>query len=193
MEEVYRSYARRLNIYAYYLLKDEAEAEDIVQEILIRFWEKADNRFADEKALKSYLFNSVRNACLNKLEKSSVLQHHLERLNDRLLEEEIVTFDERVIAEIRAEINRLPARTRHVIERVFYRGMKYREIADELSVSINTVKTLLQHGLKHLRERFAGEIDPPPGPGTGTPGKRSRDSRQIILQYLHVLLSTAWF
>ena len=37
--------------------------------------------------------------------------------------------------------------------------MKYQEVADQLGVSINTVKTLLKNGMRYLRERFAGRVD----------------------------------
>ena len=46
-----------------------------------------------------------------------------------------------------------------IIQGVFFREMKYQEVADYLGISINTVKTLLKNGMRHLRERFAERVD----------------------------------
>ena len=52
------------------------------------------------------------------------------------------------------EVERLPERTRQVVECVMLRGLKYKETAEELDISINTVKFALKEGTKRLRERL---------------------------------------
>lgn len=69
LKQLFDKYAKNLCLYAMNYLPTRADAEDIVQDIFMHFWEKDTNRFADEKAAKVYLFNSVRNACIDKLEK----------------------------------------------------------------------------------------------------------------------------
>lgn len=53
----------------------------------------------------------------------------------------------------------MPEQTQRIIKCIFNRGMKYQETAEELGISINTVKTLLRNGIKHLRNRFANQME----------------------------------
>ena len=48
----------------------------------------------------------------------------------------------------------MPRQTRKIISLIFIQNMKYQEVADEMNISINTVKTLLRNGIKHLRNHF---------------------------------------
>ena len=156
---IIHAYSKRLIAYAFYFLKNQEEAADVAQEVFIQFWEKKSLQFSGEKALESYLFAMVRNACLNKIEKENVQEQHLSQLNHSLLEEVAATFDESLIRQIFDEIEQMPPQTRNIIQGVFIRNQKYQEIADELGISVNTVKSLLKKGLKHLRSRFSGKLE----------------------------------
>lgn len=153
LRDVIRLYSKGLSLYARYYLKDEDEAQDVVQEVFIRLWEKPDIKHTSPGLFKRYLYLSVRNACLDKIGKKNVMQRHLERLTLETVPAEEFLVDERVIREIREEIDRMPPQTRNIVNLVFVRGMKYREVADELNISVNTVKSLLKTGLKRLREK----------------------------------------
>ena len=156
---LFDKYAKNLCLYAMNYLPTKADAEDIVQDIFMHFWEKDTNRFADEKAAKVYLFNSVRNACIDKLEKKGIKQCYLDQLKADIAEEESLRFDENILHQIQKEIEQMPEQTQRIIKCIFNRGMKYQETADELGISINTVKTLLRNGIKHLRNRFSNQTD----------------------------------
>ena len=109
---------------------------------------------ADEKAVKAYLFNAVKNACLDKLEKKRPVYAPLDLLKQEIIEEETFLFDEKIIEEIKEELEQMPRQTRKIISLIFIQNMKYQEVADEMNISINTVKTLLRNGIKHLRNHF---------------------------------------
>ena len=67
LEQLFRMFYKPLVIYAHRLLGNQADAEDAVQEIFIKFWQR--DQFADIRSyLRSYLYNSVRNHCVNILE-----------------------------------------------------------------------------------------------------------------------------
>ena len=53
----------------------------------------------------------------------------------------------------------MPDKTQKVITRIFMQDMKYQEVADDLHISINTVKTLLRNGIKHLRSHFSQHLE----------------------------------
>ena len=104
-------------------LPTKADAEDIVQDIFMHFWEKDTNRFADEKAAKVYLFNSVRNACIDKLEKKGIKQCYLDQLKADIAEEESLQFDENILHQIQKEIEQMPEQTQRIIKCIFNRGI----------------------------------------------------------------------
>ncbi len=159
LQHIFDKYAKNLCLYALNYLETEADAEDIVQDVFIRCWEKRDILLSDEKVIKTYLFNSVRNACLDKIKKKDVMRYHIDIIKQEIIDEETITFDEKLLLEIREELAQMPDQTQKVITRVFMQDMKYQEVADDLHISINTVKTLLRNGIKHLRSHFSQHLE----------------------------------
>ena len=159
LQHIFDKYAKNLCLYALNYLETVADAEDIVQDVFIRCWEKRDILLSDEKVIKTYLFNSVRNACLDKIEKKDVMRYHIDIIKQEIIDEETITFDEKLLLEIREELAQMPDQTQKVITRVFMQDMKYQEVADDLHISINTVKTLLRNGIKHLRSHFSQHLE----------------------------------
>lgn len=155
IERLFEKHAKGLCAYALTFLGNEEDAEDVVQDVFMRFWEQENTQFSDEKAAKSYLYNSVRNACLDLLEKKTPKRYNIDELKQEIIEEESAQYDEQVFEEVQRELALLPEQTKRIINCVFTRGMKYKDVADELNVSVNTVKTLLRKGIQHLRARFA--------------------------------------
>ena len=96
---------------------------------------------------------------MNRLKKKDVLRDRLDLLREDIVEEEMMNWNDELIQEVENEIANMPEQTREIIQAVFFRDLKYQEVADQLGVSINTVKTLLKHGMKYLRERFSGRGD----------------------------------
>ena len=159
LQHIFDKYAKNLCLYALNYLETEADAEDIVQDVFISCWEKRDILLSDEKVIKTYLFNSVRNACLDKIEKKDVMRYHIDIIKQEIIDEETITFDEQLLLEIREELAQMPDQTQKVITRIFMQDMKYQEVADDLHISINTVKTLLRNGIKHLRSHFSQHLE----------------------------------
>lgn len=62
-----------------------------------------------------------------------------------------------IVDRVMAVIGRMPEQTRKVVDYVLMRDMKYQDAADELQVSLNTVKTLLRNGMRILREELKGD------------------------------------
>lgn len=69
-----------------------------------------------------------------------------------------MTVSQELIKAIRQAIEELPRKTRMVVEAIVVEGKKYKETAEELGVSVNTVKTLLNGGLKQLRQQFPDSL-----------------------------------
>ena len=158
-EQIYRDYSKPMFLYALSFLTSEEEAEDVIQEVFVNFWKDETYRKVKGEVTKTYLFRSVKNNCLNRLKKKDVLRDRLDLLREDIVEEEIMKWNDELIQEVESEIDRMPEQTKLIIRGVFIREMKYQEVADELGISINTVKTLLKNGMKYLRERFGERMD----------------------------------
>ena len=158
-EEIYKEYFKPMFLYAISFLTAEEEAENVVQEIFMNLWKAGNFQNIHIPSLKTYLFRSVRNACLNRLKKKNIASERLEMIREEVILDEAERLNDDLISEIEAEIESLPTQTREVIRGVYFHNLKYQEIADRLNVSLNTVKSLQRYGMQHLRERFADRLD----------------------------------
>ena len=139
-------YYRPLVLYAGSLIDDDTMAEDLVQEFFVRLWEDDYLKHIEEKALSSYLFSSIRNSCYTYTHKKDVLRMRVDYT--------ATVLNQEIVDRVMAVIGRMPEQTRKVVDCVLMRDMKYQDAADELQVSLNTVKTLLRNGMRILREEL---------------------------------------
>ena len=156
-EHIYKEYSKPMYLYALSFLVSEEEAEDAIQEVFINFWKDDTYQKIQNEVTKT--FRSVKNNCLNRLKKKDVLRDRLDLFREDVAEEEMMMWNDTLIQEVGTAIEEMPEQTREIIQSVFFREMKYQEVADYLGISINTVKTLLKNGMRHLRERFAERVD----------------------------------
>ncbi len=126
-------------------------AEDIVQEIFEKIWQKS-ARIAEGESIDSYLFVATRNACFTFL-KDRRERVDLERVKQELeAPEEVVEFESAELNRLWGEIEKLPLQCKTVFKLVVLEDMKYREVAEALDISVNTVKTQVKIAYKTLRE-----------------------------------------
>lgn len=139
---------------ANYYLKNEMQSKDIAQESFIKWWDKR-NVLRTFAAVKSFLYVTVRNQSLNYLR-----DHRKEVDISGVLTEEDDDFDlmvmeEEAINALYAAIDRLPAQSARIM-RLVIKGYKNPEIADQLGISVNSVKTLKYNALNVLRKELNG-------------------------------------
>ena len=158
IRQLYRDYYEPLVLWADTIVKDMSLAEDVVQEFFIRLWEKRLYEHLKQEYLKSYLYTSVRNLALRKLQNKKKIENLPDiALVERVWEEVDHTHDE-LIKRVMDEIQKLPPRSREILECVHLKNMKYAEVAEEMGVSVSTVKTLLVRCVKSLRQSVEGSI-----------------------------------
>lgn len=147
-------YYKLLVANAYFYLKDEQEAKDTVQDFLFEFWHKKLFLKLDGK-LKGYLYKSIQNRCFSIQKKHKVEKQKLVDLEHTYLPPDDYNMDnERQLVLLLEAVNHLPRQRKEALSRVYLKEKKYQEAADELGISLNTLKTHLKIGLKHLRERL---------------------------------------
>lgn len=144
----------RLCRFADQIISDSATAEDIVQEAFIKFWQR-NAEIKDLPAIKTFLYVMVRNACLNHLKHQKVVQKFAQTQTE--VAEEAAVLKAEVWGEVHRAIASLPEGCRNVFKLSYLEGLKNQEIADELKISINTVKTQKARALELLKLRLKPE------------------------------------
>lgn len=154
MRMIFDAWYQPLCIYALKFNLSFEDAEDIVQELLITFWEQK-RKTTFEGSLRAYLFGAVQKACLNRLKSSG--RFILEDIGDysnRLFSEADRLNDEEAVMrrnKLKAGIDGLPAKAREVFVAIVLENLQYKEVAEKLNISVNTVKTQYARALKQLR------------------------------------------
>ncbi len=160
-DNTFKKYYSRLCYFSFHILKDKSSAEDIVQESFIKYWNNMDEICNDDVSIKSFLYNTVRNASLNLIRHEKVVDNYLRKQDPSPIEEaQIINtmIKSEVLGEIYKAINTLPPHCQTISKLSFINGMRNQEIADELQISVNTVKTQKQRALQLLRLRINPEL-----------------------------------
>jgi len=162
---LFRSYYSRLCSYALTFVKVPDIAEDIVQETFVKFWEERSS-IRIEYSIKSYIFRSVHNNCINYLKKGEMLQRHYQSMADEIIyhsETALRNFTSEIIdelvseeleAKLRSVLDDLPPQARKIFMMSRFDQLSYEEIAGSLKISVNTVKIQMKRALSKLRKIF---------------------------------------
>lgn len=150
--DIFDAYYMALCVFAHRFVEEEATAADIVQDCFVKLWQIRSDFFYLHQ-VKSFLYTSVRNKALNELEHSRVVNDFARKYQERSKES---FFRDYVIEEetyrlLTEAIDRLPPQT-SVVMRLALEGMKNSQIAENLHVSEETVRTLKKSAYKKLRE-----------------------------------------
>ncbi|AWW28763.1 RNA polymerase sigma-70 factor [Echinicola strongylocentroti] len=161
LEEVFYNFHKKLVYFCFQFVQDKDLAEDIVQEVFIQFAQKEELLEHEIPYIQNYLFKAVKNRSINALRD----QKHNLGIDDGMAEisnqdQSIVQrmIHSEVLNELYAAMEALPEGCRRISTLGFLEGKSNQEIADQLGVSINTVKTQKQRGLKLLRLRLNPEV-----------------------------------
>jgi RNA polymerase sigma-70 factor (ECF subfamily) len=156
-EKLFRSFFPGLVLFARKYVPDQDTAKEIVHNVFLNLWEKRGKVDAGSP-LKSYLFTSVHNRCLNFIRDQKKFdrdESHFQRMEsteftdgtDRLEEQEL---EQRIFDALQA----LPEKCREVFTLNRFEGLKYAEIAEKLDISVKTVEAQMSKALRILREKL---------------------------------------
>ncbi len=155
-EKLFHSYYGHLCLFASRILQDDNSAEEIVQDFFVKLWDKRD-RLTIETSVKSYLFSSVKNLCLNFIQHNKVKLRYAQTIISETLDNQSDdnSFPEINLTEkIEESIQLLPTKRREIFRLSREDGLKYREIAKKLNISIKTVETQMGLAIRTLREEL---------------------------------------
>lgn len=158
MRQLYDMYYKPIRYFAFRLVDNTQEAEDIAVESFIKVWT---NRlgFDTLQSIKSFLYTVTRNACLNLIRDRKRRSANVEALlhitdpTDDFVLNKIV--DAELHKEILGYIERLPKKPRRVLQEVFLKGKVVAEVSEELEMPVENVQNNKSRGLHELRHIFA--------------------------------------
>ncbi|QJB32473.1 RNA polymerase sigma-70 factor [Chitinophaga oryzae] len=158
---LFKAYYPRLCYFAFQFTGDKDQARDIAQEAFVSYLGQRAQVAPHPVAVKNFLYTSVRNACLNLLRHEKVVEKFAASQAAPPPDDTTVILT-MIRSEVLGEINRvlqtLPEACQEVIRLGYIEGLKNQEIAHQLNISVNTVKTQKKRGLHMLRQRLDPEM-----------------------------------
>ncbi|GAA5033484.1 DNA-directed RNA polymerase sigma-70 factor [Marivirga lumbricoides] len=156
-EMLFNDYYKRLAYFAFKYLEDKDSAEDVVQELFSKLWLNR-HQLSIETSLNAYLYGAVRNACLNQLQHQKIKENYVAAASgssavyEALLPDQIDANNLSLL--IQSCIIDLPPERQKIFLMSREHDLKYKEIADQLGISVKTVEAQMGKALRFLRERL---------------------------------------
>lgn len=160
-EKIYKIYYPKMIGFAKTYVLTSEEAENIVQDVFLILWEKRED-IEVSFSLTTFLFTLVKNKCLNYLRHQVVKEEYdaymREEMGFKLYSLEKLDYSYHSEGELQIHIQKaidsLPERCREIFIKSRLEGKKYREISEELGISVNTVENQMVTALKKLRQEL---------------------------------------
>ena len=161
LEHVFKQYHGQLCVYAFKFVQNMEVAKDMVQDAFLAILKSSETGKVDN--LKAYLYRAVRNNCLNYIKHIQIKNSFEEEEKKRVLQEieyyeENETLMERELhLKLFRMIDELPPKYKTVFKMSRFEGLKNKEIADKLNLSVRTVETQLYRALSMLRDKVKNQ------------------------------------
>lgn len=156
-EQVFKEHFKSLHAYACSILKDEDSAEEVVQNVFYKLWEKKE-RIHTLDSIPAYLYRSVYNESLNMIKHNKVRSdyqthagYQTNHTDDAANQANLKELETRLTK----AMNELPEQCRTIFQMSRFEELKYREIADKLNLSVKTVENQMGKALKLMRQKLA--------------------------------------
>jgi len=165
--QLFDHFAEKLFRFAFAIIKTKDGATEVVDEVFVKIW-KQRTTISRINYLKTYLYTSVKNTSLNYLSRKANEQitESFDFINIQLQEEQ--SPDEQMISadilkKIQEAVNELPPRCKIIFKLVREDGLKYKEVADILNISTNTIDAQMVIAVKKISEKVKGHFEFFPG------------------------------
>jgi RNA polymerase sigma-70 factor (ECF subfamily) len=166
LEQLYKRYKVVLKSIVLQVLHDDADAEDVLQDVFIQVWERAGTYSAEKGKLLSWLATMARRRAIDRVRQYSAYHRATERFEEELsapgkgheenhtVEREAQNGDLKDL--VAKHLDLLPPTQREVIHMVFFEGKSQREISSLTGTPLGTVKTRIELGIKKLGHSIGG-------------------------------------
>lgn len=157
-ESVFREFYAPLCIHARRYLIDPDVAEEVVQNMFFKMWERRDS-LVITTSLAAYLYKSVTNHSLNHIKYQSHIRKYQEFIGFRTEDHQSVSVHDALVhsdleKQLISLVKSLPERRRMIFEMSRLEGLRYNDIAEKLGISLKTVEIQMSKALEFMRERL---------------------------------------
>jgi RNA polymerase sigma-70 factor, ECF subfamily len=158
LEEAMNQYGNEIYYIVYSYVKDHSLAEDLTQEVFIKFYKKIDT-FREDSTLKSWIISVAINHCKDYLRRWDTKMVNITNKINEMVKGKLGTPEQSLIIkeknnELIQNVLSLPLKYREIIFLFYFEEMKLAEIADCLHLNISTVKTRLARGRNLLGDTY---------------------------------------
>ena len=167
LRQVYHHFYKKLLQFAFILTKNKEAAEELVEDVFIKFWKNKQNAEVIRN-LKVYLYTAIKNTCLNYL--SSKANESITKpfdainieLSGPVCPDQLLIFQE-TFAKIKSAIETLPPRCKMIFKLIREDGLKYKEVAEILNLSPHTVDAQMTIAIRRIAFLVREEFEKIPG------------------------------
>ena len=159
LTELYDRYSRAIYSFALHIVGEQAEAEDVVQDVFSQAWAQAPRYESSRGAVAAWLLTMTRSRAIDRLRTRRARpdsvpadESQLRGFVDPAEPHDLGLFTREQVHRVRSAMSRLPVMQRVVIEMAYFEGLSQSEIAERLEEPLGTVKTRARLGLLKLRE-----------------------------------------
>lgn len=163
LAELYDRHGRAMFSLAFRILRDQRDAEEVVQDVFAQAWRQAARYDTSRGVVVAWLLMMVRSRAIDRLRarrgRPTLQEDHpaaLRQLSDEATPVDVALLSAEQIGRVRAALEALPAAQRTAIELAFYEGLTHSEVAEQLEQPLGTVKTRIRMGLLRLRAALGG-------------------------------------
>lgn len=157
-ESLFKAYFAELTVYAFRFLENYESSEEIVQDIFFNLWTNR-KKINIDTSIKSYLYRSVKNTCLNIIKHQKVEEKYRNYYSRQIQQDELESHDwiveDELSDHIGKAIEKMPPARKEVFILSKIENLKYKEIAEKKGISIKTVENHIGKALKFLRDELA--------------------------------------
>jgi RNA polymerase sigma-70 factor (ECF subfamily) len=163
LAELYDRHSRLLYSLALRIVRHQADAEDVLQEVFSQVWRQASRYDASRGTVVGWLVTLTRGRAIDRLRRERVKPDQVRDelaardLPDRGMSADLQLVTAEQALQVRAALEALPDTQRVPLELAYFEGLTQTEIADRLTVPLGTVKTRMRQALLRLREALAGQ------------------------------------
>lgn len=155
---LYRKYEKFLYTYAYKMTSDFSLAEEVVQDVFLKVWQKKDAYKRDRGAFATWLIILTRNSAIDQLRKKKVEMHEYDE-RDSMTDSDKNQFSPielKVLADedasvINKAIGNLNEEQQKIIKLFYFKAFSQSQIASEMKIPLGTVKSRLRLAVQHLK------------------------------------------
>lgn len=150
-KKIYDRFWEDLYLFAYNVLKDETVCNDIVQDIFVDLWERRHK--TEIQNLPAYLRRAVKFRCLKHIRSGKIAQHYIQRIEHVhfINQTEETIYYEELNFILGESIDQLPAKCKEIFRLSRFQHLSHQEIADQLGLSLQTVKNQISKACQYLK------------------------------------------